>query len=38
MSNFFLFKIGKLAIYIGPYRIAFNDPDDCIFISEEEEE
>lgn len=25
MTNFFLFKIGKLAIYIGPYKLAFNE-------------
>lgn len=36
MMNFLLFKLGKIAVYIGPYKLAFNDPDDAIFIEEEE--
>ena len=36
MTNFFLFKIGKLAIYIGPYRLAFNEVD-APFVEEESE-
>lgn len=28
LTNFLLFKIGKIAIYIGPYRLAFNVIDE----------
>lgn len=35
MVNFLLFKIGKIAVYIGPYRLAFNDCEEPI-ISEED--
>lgn len=28
LTNFLLFKIGKFAVYIGPYRLAFDDLDD----------
>lgn len=38
MTNFILFKIGKIAVYIGPYKLAFNDPDDTVFIEEDEQE
>lgn len=34
MTNYLLFKIGKIAVYIGPYRLAFNDVEEP-FISEE---
>lgn len=27
MKNFLLFKIKSICIYIGPYELAFNDPD-----------
>lgn len=27
MKNFLLFKLGKICIYIGPYELAFNDPE-----------
>lgn len=35
MSNFLLFKIGKIAIYIGPYKLAFNECE-AAFIDESE--
>lgn len=35
MVNFFLFKIGKLAVYIGPYKLAFNDCE-AVLIDESE--
>lgn len=27
MRSFLLFKIAKICIYIGPYELAFNDPE-----------
>lgn len=38
MNNFLLFKLGKVCIYIGPYELAFNDPDVNIYDLEDDEE
>lgn len=38
MTNFLLFKIGKLAIYIGPYKLAFNDCEAVLMDTFEESE
>lgn len=35
--NFILFKIGKFAFYFGPYKLAFNDPEDMVILEEEDE-
>lgn len=37
MTNFLLFKIGKVAIYIGPYELAFNECEAVIMDKEEAE-
>lgn len=37
MKNFVLLKLGKLAVYIGPYKLAFNDPEDMVILEEEDE-
>lgn len=37
MSAFILLKLGKFAFYLGPYDLAFNDPEIQIYESEEEE-
>lgn len=38
MPNFFLIKFKKFCLYIGPYELAFNEPDKELFIEEDTEE
>lgn len=38
MPNFFLIKFKKFCIFIGPYELAFNEPQDAFFIEEDIEE
>lgn len=35
MTNFLLFKIKNICIYIGPYELAFNDPEVTLIDKEE---
>lgn len=35
-ANFFLMKFKKFCIYIGPYKLAFNEPEQELFIDEVE--
>lgn len=35
MPNFFLMKFKKFCLYIGPYELAFNEPEQTMFIEEE---
>lgn len=36
MPNFFLMKFKKFCIFIGPYELAFNAPEDYLLTEEEE--
>lgn len=38
LCRFFLMKFKKFCIYIGPYALAFNDPEVKFYESEEEDE
>lgn len=38
MKNFLLFKLGKICIYVGPYEMAFNDPEVDLCNVEDDEE